>query len=92
MASDAHDISSVFMVDTHTTIDHHGTRISMVGVDYPMHPDGSRVLPPDEHRAFMQASATQAFRDVPPGEPVICLSHYPDFFPIAADHGAWLAM
>ena len=80
------------LVDSHIRLDHQGAPLWVVGVDYPMHPGGNHSLPPSEHQAFMRASADKAFQGINPNEPVLCLSHHPDFFPIAADRGAWLTL
>jgi predicted MPP superfamily phosphohydrolase len=78
--------------DSQVRIEHQGAALWVVGVDYPMHPGGHYVLPPDEHQAFMRGSADKAFHGIGAGEPVLCLTHHPDFFPIAADRGAWLTL
>jgi predicted MPP superfamily phosphohydrolase len=36
----------------------------------------------------MRTSAQRAFADNRPDETVLCLSHHPDFFPLAVEHGA----
>lgn len=80
------------LVDSNVRIEHQGTALSLVGVDYPMHPGGSHVLPPDEHQSFMRASAEKAFHGINPDDTTLCLSHHPDFFPIAAEHGAQVTL
>lgn len=80
------------LVDSHLRIEHRGAALWIAGVDYPMHPGGSHRLPPDEHRAFIRASTDKAFHGISAGEPVLCLTHHPDFFRVAADRGAWLTL
>lgn len=80
------------IVDSQVRLEHRGAPLWVVGVDYPMHPGGLHSLPLAEHQAFMQSSADKAFQGVRTEEPVLCLSHHPVFFPVAAERGAWLTL
>lgn len=71
--------------DEHTVIEHEGAKLRVVGVDYPMRTRG-------ETTAVMRSSADAAFGTPAPDETVLCLSHHPDFFPIAAERGAHLTL
>lgn len=74
------------LVDESHVLEHEGARVRVVGVDYPM----GRV--PGMKQERMQRSAEQGFRGVEPGEFVLCLTHHPDFFPLAAERGAQLTL
>jgi hypothetical protein len=80
------------LVDESLVIEHDGSALRIVGVDYPMHRHGSRSPAKSERSALMQVSAEKAFRDVGAAETVICLSHHPEFFPLAAERGAALTL
>lgn len=80
------------LVDQNVRLDHDGTPIRVVGVDYPMGPAGRQRLPRDERDAIMRVSAEKAFAEQQPGETVLCLTHHPDFFPFAAQRGAALTL
>jgi predicted MPP superfamily phosphohydrolase len=54
-------------------------------VDYPFARTTSR-------QEAMQRSAERAFASARPGETLLCLSHHPDFFPIASQRGARLTI
>ncbi len=73
------------LVDENVVIDHDGSPLRVVGVDFPMTFGAQR-------EALMKRSAEVAFRGVQPGETVLCLSHHPDFFDYAADAGAHLTL
>ncbi|WP_426754873.1 metallophosphoesterase [Myxococcus sp. Y35] len=75
------------LVDASHAFEHAGQRVRVVGVDYPMSGRSHRVK-----AERMQESAEVAFRDVAPGEVVLCLTHHPDFFPLAAERGARLTL
>lgn len=81
-----------FLVDDNLLIEHEGAKLRIVGVDYPMHGTRGHRLPKDERDALMRRSAEKAWKGVAPDETVLCLSHHPDFFPIAAEHGARLQL
>lgn len=75
------------LVDEAHVVEHGGARLRVVGVDYPM------TMGLGEGRAgFMRRSADVAFRGVQADETVLCLSHHPDFFPLAAEKGAHLTL
>ncbi|GEL70163.1 metallophosphoesterase [Myxococcus virescens] len=75
------------LVDTSHAFEHAGQRVRVVGVDYPMSGRSHRVK-----AERMQQSAEAGFRDVAPEEVVLCLTHHPDFFPLAAERGARLTL
>lgn len=69
-----------------------GVPLRVAGVDYPLAADGRHMLPRDEQDAAMLRFADLAFAQTMPGEPLVVLSHHPEFFPIAAKHGAMLTL
>ncbi len=79
------------LVNECRVIEHNGASLRIVGVDFPMHENG-RHLGYRERYALMQQSARRAFADVPTGEPLLCLSHHPEFFPLAAARRASLTL
>ncbi len=81
------------LVDENLVLEHKGVPLRVVGVDYPMHKGtGRHRLPPEERNAVMRASAERAWTGVASDEWVLCLTHHPDFFPIAAERGARLTL
>ncbi|MGA9520600.1 MAG: metallophosphoesterase, partial [Myxococcaceae bacterium] len=81
------------LVDENLVLEHKGAPLRVVGVDYPMRKGtGRHRLPPEERNAVMRASAERAWTGVSPDELVLCLTHHPDFFPIAAERGARLTL
>lgn len=75
------------LVDEAHVLEHAGQAVRVVGVDYPM---AGRGIGAKLER--MQHSASVAFEGMVPGELVLCLSHHPDFFPLAAERGARLTL
>lgn len=73
------------LVDENAVVDHAGTPLRIVGVDFPMGLPGQR-------DALMRTSAESAFRGCAADETILCLSHHPDFFPHAAERGAALTL
>jgi predicted MPP superfamily phosphohydrolase len=69
-----------------------GVPMRVVGVDYPLAADGRHMLPRAEQDAAMRGFAELAFAQASVGETIIALSHHPEFFPIAAAHGAMLTL
>ncbi|WP_372380926.1 metallophosphoesterase [Xanthomonas sp. NCPPB 1754] len=69
-----------------------GVPLRVAGVDYPLAADGRHMLPRDEQDAAMHRFADLAFAKVMPGEPLVVLSHHPEFFPIATARGAMLTL
>jgi predicted MPP superfamily phosphohydrolase len=81
------------LVDEHTVLEHNGGTLCVVGVDYPMHINGSHVLRKEEQYRMMQDSAQRAFPSVSSRRSgLLCLSHHPDFFPLAQECGAHLTL
>lgn len=81
------------LIDENHLLHHRGTPLRVVGVDYPMQRGGRRHrLPPEERIRFMRASADAAWRGVGSDEVVLCLTHHPDFFPVAAERGAQVTL
>ncbi len=81
-----------FLVDGNLMLEHKGAKLRVVGVDYPMNGTRGHRLPKPERLAKMNQSADKAFEGCSPDELVLCLSHHPDFFPIAAERGAKLQL
>jgi len=75
------------LVDESHVLEHAGERLRVVGVDYPM---SGRSMQVKAER--MQRSAQLAFRGVSPEETILCLTHHPDFFPLAVERGARLTL
>jgi hypothetical protein len=73
--------------DESLVIEHGGERLRVVGVDYPM----SRRNPLLRAQQ-MRRSAEAAFHGTSPGEVMLCLTHHPSFFPLAAERGAHLTL
>jgi hypothetical protein len=76
------------LVDEAHVLEHAGHRVRVVGVDYPIGPRRSVGAKVER----MRRSAEVAFRDTSPDELVLCLSHHPDFFPLAVERGARLTL
>jgi uncharacterized protein len=85
--ADAH-----LLVNENIAITHGGATLYIVGVDYPMNPEGGHMLPRPEQNAAMSAQADAAFTGLLKGETILALSHHPAFFPFAAAHGAQLML
>ena len=69
-----------------------GVALRVADVDYPLAADGRHMLPRDEQDAAMLRFADLAFAQATLGEPLVVLSHHPEFFPIAVKHGAVLTL
>jgi predicted MPP superfamily phosphohydrolase len=81
------------LVDESEVLTHNGCPLHVIGVDFPMHDNANHYLPRPERQQLMNASAKRAFaQERPAGEAVLCLSHHPDFFPLAAERGAHLTL
>jgi hypothetical protein len=76
------------LVDEAHVLEHAGHRVRVVGVDYPIGPRRSVGAKVER----MRRSAEVAFRGTAPDELVLCLSHHPDFFPLAVERGARLTL
>ncbi|QRO00277.1 metallophosphoesterase [Archangium violaceum] len=76
------------LVDEAHVLEHAGHRVRVVGVDYPIGPRRSVGAKAER----MKRSAEVAFRGMSPDELVLCLSHHPDFFPLAVERGARLTL
>lgn len=87
----AHGIVKL-LVDESVVLDHHGAPLRVVGVDYPMIPGGSHRLPKGRRTELMKNSAKKAFSGAREDETILCLTHHPDFFPFAAEHGAKITL
>jgi len=75
-----------FPVDASFVLRRGGAELRVVGADYPV-TRGS-----EDREAAMERSAARAFRDVRPGETVLCLSHHPEFVDFAAPRGVALML
>jgi hypothetical protein len=80
------------LVDQNEVLVHAGHPLRVVGVDYPMGARGRHRLPREQRLEKMRASAGKAWAGVRPDETVLCLTHHPDFFPLAAERGAKLTL
>lgn len=80
------------LIDNTHVIEHQGTSLQLVGVDYPMRINRSRAPSKAERDALMKRSAARAFASAKPGLATVCLSHHPDFFPLAAARGAQVTL
>lgn len=80
------------LINNSILIHPHGVPLRVAGVDYPLAADGRHMLPRDEQDAAMRRFAQLAFAQSTPGESLVVLSHHPEFFPIAARHGAMLTL
>ena len=81
------------LVDDHTVIQHNGAAVCVVGVDFPMRVNGNHSLRRSERQALMRASADTAFESLRNTDmPMLCLSHHPDFFPLAAARNVSLTL
>jgi hypothetical protein len=76
------------LVDAAHVFEHGGQRVRVAGVDYPM--SGRRNMRVKTERMLQSAEA--AFQGASEDEVLLCLSHHPDFFPLAAERGARLTL
>ncbi|WP_345538429.1 metallophosphoesterase [Variovorax defluvii] len=80
------------LINSSIQIHPRGVPLRVAGVDYPLAADGRHMLPRDEQDAAMLRFADLAFAQMAPGEPLVVLSHHPEFFPIASARGAILTL
>lgn len=80
------------LLDESTVLEHNGSPLCIVGVDYPMHVNGSHMIPKPKQRELMHHSAARAFSAVNQTQALLCLSHHPDFFPLAQKRGVHLTL
>ena len=80
------------LVNENTAITRGSSTLHIVGVDFPMNPNGGHMLPRADQDAAMSARADAAFSGLVAGETILALSHHPAFFPFAAEHGAQLTL
>jgi uncharacterized protein len=80
------------LVNENIAIVRGGTTLHIVGVDFPMNPQGGHMLPHAEEDAAMSARADAAFTGLVASDTILALSHHPGFFPFAAAHGAQLTL
>lgn len=81
-----------WLVDTSVIVHHRGDSVRFIGVDYALDAQGGHMLPKAQQDSAMRRFAASAFAGVGAEEHVIALSHHPEFFPIAAAHGAILTL
>ncbi len=81
-----------YLQDQNLLVEHNGTPLRIVGVDYPMQRGGRHRAPKEIRDGLMRTSAERGWRGVREGETVLCLTHHPDFFPFAAERGAALTL
>lgn len=80
------------LINSSIQVHPHGVPLRVAGVDYPLAADGRHMLPRDEQDAAMRRFADLAFAQSTPGEPLVVLSHHPEFFPISTARGAMLTL
>jgi uncharacterized protein len=80
------------LINNNIAITHNGATLHIVGVDYPMNPNGGHMLPHPQQDAAMSDRADSAFVGLTKDETVLALSHHPAFFPFAAAHGAQVTL
>lgn len=80
------------LVDEHMSLQYHGTKMQIVGVDYPLPANSRRKMAEIAEQSYMQRSADKAFADVDAQQWILCLTHHPDFFDLAATHHAGLSL
>jgi len=80
------------LVDESTVLKHNGSPLCVVGVDYPMRINGSHLIPRQKQQQLMQRSAARAFSAVNRMQALLCLSHHPDFFPLAQERRVHLTL
>lgn len=80
------------LVDGNVAVEHAGSRVHFVGIDYAMESDGGHMLAEPLQKRIMARQAASAFPKARKGELVVALSHHPEFFPIAASQGAQLTL
>lgn len=80
------------LVDENLSLNYHGTEFQIVGVDYPILPDSRRHMAETARMDYMQRSAGKAFNGVKQDEWILCLTHHPDFFDLAAANNASLSL
>ena len=90
--SEAKQANLRLLVDENITLNYHGTEFQIVGVDYPILPDSRRKLAETAKMDYMQRSADKAFNGVKTNEWILCLTHHPDFFDLAAENQASLSL
>jgi uncharacterized protein len=87
-----HKARITLLVNQNVVVTRGGAALHIVGVDFPMNPNGGHMLPGADQDAAMSARADAAFSGLVAGETVLALSHHPAFFPFAAAHGAQLTL
>ena len=80
------------LVDEKMNLSYRGTEFQIVGVDYPILPDSRRKLAETAKLEYLQSSAKKAFSDVTREQWILCLTHHPDFFDLAAANQTSLSL
>ncbi|WP_024871212.1 metallophosphoesterase [Tolumonas lignilytica] len=80
------------LVDESLPLRYHETEFQIVGVDYPLPANSRRKMAETAELDYMQRSAAKAFRAVNQQEWILCLTHHPDFFDLAAANHASLSL
>lgn len=81
------------LVDESTSLRYRETDFQIVGVDYPMSPNArSEHMKKTSIDDWMQHSAKKAFAHVKKDEWILCLTHHPNFFDLAAENNASLSL
>jgi uncharacterized protein len=89
---DQHKARITLLVNNSISVTRDGATLRVVGIDYPMNPNGGHMLPHPDQDAAMRVRAQTAFAGLTKGETILALSHHPAFFPFAAAHGAQLTL
>jgi predicted MPP superfamily phosphohydrolase len=80
------------LVNENIAITRGSATLHIVGIDYPMNPEGGHMLARADQDAALGARADAAFSGLVARETILALSHHPAFFPFAAAHGAQLTL
>lgn len=81
------------LVDESEVIQHNGTPLRVIGVDYPMRENSMHSLGREERMALMKQSARRTFGALHDETAArLCLSHHPEFFPLAAERGVGVTL
>lgn len=80
------------LINDFVDLEHKGSSIRFVGVDYPMAEDGGHVASPARHDRLLREFADRTFAQAHGPGLTVALSHHPELFPYAAARGARLTL
>jgi len=80
------------LVNDVVNLEHKGSSIRFVGVDYPMSEDGGHMASPARQDKLLRDFADRVFAQADGRGLTVALSHHPEFFPYAAARGARLTL